>query len=372
MAKVRMKYNAEAARLLFYRAPERETPVAAVRALEQRLGQRLPAAVREWVSGCGDLACISGQDHALPLDRWEVRDGHLLLMYENQNCAVWGVRLDGSDDPPVLWALPRSVAEGKLQWQPVAEHFSTFTWARAWSQGEVWDAEQTCLSLAGRFGPREAAYLRARYREGPIVTDWLGTHHHFTDGSTHLWIVGNQWMAGFWNRGPLRKMIREIWWLLGGQVDQIGSATDAAEAMRAELLANPLPYPGPGWQEVFGDDLADRFTNGCWLESPSDPAVPPPRLDELLDHFDEKHRKSFAGGLTALWLERSKQRIFLVTGDHREQGARSGWWLHGDDEGELEQLARFVRRWGELDRTLAAGTDAGNAVLARLRGAMPS
>jgi hypothetical protein len=364
-----MKSNAEAARLLFGRVEiERQTPVAEVRALEARLGQRLPAAVREWVGGCGDLGSLSGQDDARRLDQWEVRDGHLLVMVENQGCAVWGVRLDGSDDPPVFWAPSRGSAGGELEWEPVADHFSTFTWSRAWSQCEVFDAEQLWMSLTGRFGPREAAYLRARFREGPIVTDWPGgRHHHFTDGETYLWIMGEQWMAGSWNRGPLMQMARDVWWLMGGQIEHVASATDRAEETLTELRASPPPYPGPGWQEVFGDDLAVRFANGCWLESPSDPAVAPPRLDELLDYFDEKHRKSFAGGLTAVWLERDKQRVYLVTEDYREPGARSSWWLHGDDDGALAALGRFVRRWGELEWTLAGRTEAGKAVLERLR-----
>jgi hypothetical protein len=54
--------------------------------------------------------------------------------------------------------------------------------------------------------------------------------------------------------------------------------------------------------------------------------------------------------------------------DYRAEGARSSWWLHADTPGELERLARHVRRWGELERTLAAKTEQGRAVLGRLRG----
>jgi hypothetical protein len=220
------------------------------------------------------------------------------------------------------------------------------------------------MSLGARFGPREAAYLRANYREGPIVTDWpCGTHHHFASQLAYLWIINSQWMAGSEYVSFLLRMTRELWWLAGG----VESSIDEINAGVREIRQQPPSYPGPGWDKVFGDDLGARFANGCWLESPCDQAVPPPRLDELLDHFDEKSRLTFAGGLTALFLERGKQRIFLVTETYGEKRAESSWWLHGDDEGELEQLAHFVCRWGELNRTLAANTEPGKAVLARLR-----
>jgi hypothetical protein len=167
MGRVKLRYHNAAARELFgTERHERQTAVADVRALERRLGVKLPASVREWVAYFGDLGYLSGQDNPLPLDRWEVRAGYLLMMYENQHCAAWAVRLDGGDDPPVFWDLPRTLREGKPSWSPVADHFSTFTWSRAWSMSCVFDAKYNWLGLAGNFGPRTAAYLRALSR-GP-------------------------------------------------------------------------------------------------------------------------------------------------------------------------------------------------------------
>src|SRR4051794_22666822 len=117
MARQKLKYNVAAVRELFGTDRlERQTPVATVRAIEKRIKRRLPPAVREWISYCGDLGYCSGQDHPIPLDelgepRWLTRDtrydavadGYLVLMVENQGCCKWAVRLDG-EDPPVVQA----------------------------------------------------------------------------------------------------------------------------------------------------------------------------------------------------------------------------------------------------------------------------
>jgi hypothetical protein len=255
-SKAKLRYHNATARELFRTDRlARDKPVAEVRALERRLGVKLPASVREWVGYFGDLGFLSGQDHARGLDEWEVRDGHLLMMWENQNCAEWGVRPDGSDDPPVFWALPRGLREGRPNWSPVADRFSTFTWSRAWSQARVFDARYNWLSMSGRFGPREAAYLRARYREGPTVSDWpCGVHHHFTNERAYLWTIGEQWMAGARNNSVLLAFTREVWWLVGGGFES-ASWEETWPALQ-EMEKAPPAYPGPGWEAVFGDDLA--------------------------------------------------------------------------------------------------------------------
>jgi hypothetical protein len=119
---------------------------------------------------------------------------------------------------------------------------------------------------------------------------------------------------------------------------------------------------------VFGDDLAARFANGCWLASADDEAVVPPALDELLDDFAEVQRSTPGAGLTAHWLERPGQRIYLVSEDHRAAKAAASWWLHAGDEAQLEALARHLWRWGTLEKTLSSPTEVGKAVLGRLRG----
>src|SRR5262249_50671065 len=104
----RLSYHAATAREVYGTAsPKRSTSAAEVRALERRLGRKLPASVREWVAYFGDLGlCAGSQDRALRLAEWgsgrggvdHLPAGYLGVMIENQGCCQWAVQLDGSDD----------------------------------------------------------------------------------------------------------------------------------------------------------------------------------------------------------------------------------------------------------------------------------
>ncbi|QDU23058.1 TIGR02996 domain-containing protein [Urbifossiella limnaea] len=88
-------------------------PEAELRAAEERLGFKLPAALREWHA-------LSGRRH----DVWSLQDRlnfpsrtvvtaggeFLVVRTENQSCETWGVLLDDirADDPPV-WELEAGV-----------------------------------------------------------------------------------------------------------------------------------------------------------------------------------------------------------------------------------------------------------------------
>jgi hypothetical protein len=207
------------------------------------------------------------------------------------------------------------------------------------------------MSLHGAFGPREKAYLQSRYREGPTITDWpCGVHHHFERDYGYLWLMGSEWMAGATGEWSMKQLTRDVWWLVSGDIEAWEEETTAS--MVRQLKSEPPAYPGPGWDAVFGDDLAARFRNGLWRHSAHDDALIPPALDELLDTFDEVRRGTPGAGLTAHWLQRGGQRLYIITEDHREQGAAAAWWLHADSAEELDQLQRHVWRWGRLAETL--------------------
>jgi hypothetical protein len=378
MAKTRLRYHAAAARE-FYGTDQRSrvTSAAQVRALARRIGRPLPAALREWIAYFGDLGLCSGQDRAISLDQLGApitggRDiridyvprGYLPLMRENQGCCLWALVLDGSDDPPVVQS--ENWHKETPDWQPVADRFSNFTHARVWSQACAFRSPFWWMSLEGDFGPRMQAYLRARYREGPTTTDWpCGVHHHFERGGAYLWVMDSQWMAGAVEEQALEELTRDVWWLVRGNLEAWEQHT--VGPMLRQLRAAPPVYPGPGWESVFGDDLGARLGNDCWLSSGSDDALVPPALDELLDHFHEIQRRTPGTGLTAHWLERDRQRLYIVTQDYRQKEANAAWWLHADSEEELEQLLRHVGRWGQLHKTLSARTEPGKRVLARMR-----
>lgn len=75
-------------------------------AAEERIGFRLPAALREWHSLAGNRPDIwSNQDTLVWLKRLQVepRCNALIFYSENQSCEIWGIRSDDlrHDDPPV-------------------------------------------------------------------------------------------------------------------------------------------------------------------------------------------------------------------------------------------------------------------------------
>jgi hypothetical protein len=146
MAGTQLKYHRGAAKEL-YRSTrvKRSTPRETVTAVAARLGGKLPASLREWITYFGDLGFCSGQDRPIrladlgqprPVRQGQsidyVAGGHLPLMFENQGCCMWALVLDGSDDPPVVQA--GNWSSEAPRWEPVADRFSTFTHARIWSQ----------------------------------------------------------------------------------------------------------------------------------------------------------------------------------------------------------------------------------------------
>jgi hypothetical protein len=93
---------------------------------ERALGFALPASLREFYSlaGASDvLTDHSNQDPAVPIEELgepeDLKQGVLRIQDENQGCASWYVRLDGSDDPPVEVASEfeyRDPPEGSDDW----------------------------------------------------------------------------------------------------------------------------------------------------------------------------------------------------------------------------------------------------------------
>ncbi|NUT47268.1 MAG: SMI1/KNR4 family protein [Saccharothrix sp.] len=95
----------------------------AVDEAEERLGMRLPAAVREAYAlfgRRGDLT--SNQDELLRPDELRMWDGVLVHRVENQACAYWGVTPSG-DDPPVF-VRPDLDDKSAEKWEPFLDRFS--------------------------------------------------------------------------------------------------------------------------------------------------------------------------------------------------------------------------------------------------------
>jgi hypothetical protein len=178
---------------------------------ERQCGVGFPAAVREWYLaggtrlgshiGCGKTAdeMVALGELGRPLANWSamgtadlVAAGLLVVMHENQGVCTWAVKLDGSEDPPVVVEVDSSARASRLsaiRWQRCAASFSTFMYCRAWDHGHALD--RISLALFAQDEPlarRDVAFLRAHFTEGPRTFGHPGivNHRFFTDDSAIL------------------------------------------------------------------------------------------------------------------------------------------------------------------------------------------
>jgi hypothetical protein len=209
---------------------------SAIRLLEQReraCGTTFPPSIREWYSleGAVDLlARYSNDDHPTPLaelgDPAEVAQGYLGFEVENQAVVGWYVRLDGSDDPPVLdnndqWDEDLS----RVDWRLVSPAFSHFVFDQMahYFVGGWWN--NTRLAALDRPpAPEDLAHLGRIYRTGPITDDGDGTRiHRFFNKFGLIYIVTfrdeamgglrAEWSIEGHSQDALHELARSVWHL---------------------------------------------------------------------------------------------------------------------------------------------------------------
>ncbi|MFJ4186549.1 SMI1/KNR4 family protein [Kitasatospora sp. NPDC089509] len=120
-------------------------------AAEQRLGLRLPPALREAYRLFGRRADLTScQDVLLTPDELHVLDGALVYRAENQGCAHWGVLLDdlALDDPPTV-GRPDLADKSQERWEPWEERFSTAAAVMAMSEKLLEEDELSVFYEAG-------------------------------------------------------------------------------------------------------------------------------------------------------------------------------------------------------------------------------
>lgn len=108
-----------------------------IEAAEDRLGHRLPAALREWYMLAGRRGDVwSVQDTLQTPERISIRRDALIFRTENQSCELWGVRETDleSDDPPVI------EFEAGVQASPTVSAFACLVllYEAMFAQGVVW------------------------------------------------------------------------------------------------------------------------------------------------------------------------------------------------------------------------------------------
>jgi hypothetical protein len=199
--------------------------------VEQRLGQPLPAAVREWYAlqyAVAILARYSNEDHPLSIQKLGNQDlsmykysqerllaeGMLVFLIENQAVCYWAVWLDGSDDPPVVVGIVGSTA---IRWDIHAEHFSTFVYTRVWDF-QPW--VDTCCYLYAHdqlLAPADLTILRSQFREGPQTYAWPATisYRFSRDGQrTVIWNDEHRqadWSLWASSEQGLHELVSTVW-----------------------------------------------------------------------------------------------------------------------------------------------------------------
>ncbi len=245
-----LKYHQKAYQLL------NRPPVLSSRALEllaraeQRCGGALPASVREWYSLEGaveTLATHSNNDWPIPLDQlgqvrtwpgviWDdfIADGFLPIMFENQSVCHWAVKLDGSDDPPVVVEVDSSPI---VSWQIYADTFSTFVYTSIWdwqpSDAPLLAAQDRLLSQA------DLEFLRRWYREGPPTYAWPGRKtYRFSQGDQRIriWSDENQadWFLSSSTPDSLFQLAQKVW-SLGGLSKTLYALGDAGNEVLSRI-----------------------------------------------------------------------------------------------------------------------------------------
>jgi hypothetical protein len=134
----------------------------------------------------------------------------LLIMTENQGVCNWAVRLDGSDDPPVVVEVDSAPND---RWQPYTSAFSAFIFCRIWDNppGEIKCFAQDELSDA------DLELLKRTFTAQPTTHAWPGdVQYRFQSrhGRILLWDSdrhGTDWRLHANTPQELAALLSEIW-----------------------------------------------------------------------------------------------------------------------------------------------------------------
>jgi hypothetical protein len=205
----------------------------AMRSLKERataLGITLPASFVEWYGmrdGIDLLRRNSNADDPVEVERlgerfqwrWDekqdwLQEGLLLFMFENQAVCVWALRLDGSDDPPVVVAR-----DPDLEWRACADRFSTFITCQVWDHIEIWDEQGARILLQAQAVPlkeNDLAFLRKRFDSAPTTHGWPGDNQYrFQRGDYRVLVWDSPEQADWWITASsdegLADLASELW-----------------------------------------------------------------------------------------------------------------------------------------------------------------
>lgn len=170
-----------------------DAAVGTIGRVERLIGKRLPASVSEWyshVDACAILKQYSNDDppfdlHELgaPLKQWNtggtrdlVAEELLAIRFENQGVCTWAVRLDGSEDPPVVVTYDA----GFREWLRCADTFSDYVLAGVWDHTFVLNGDLLIQARNKRLTDSAIRELQTHFAAGTTTFGWPGhTQYRF-------------------------------------------------------------------------------------------------------------------------------------------------------------------------------------------------
>jgi hypothetical protein len=203
--------------LLGFRPVTSQTNLSLLDRVEQSLGIRLPLSFREWYRYEGSVEILrqhSNQDHPAPLEKlgqapFELKNGLLCFMYENQGVCSWEIRLDGSDDPSVIVNLSFCApAEAEAERYIYVERFTDFVYTQIWDW-QYWDDDHFLCSIEKGLNRKQLIYLRHHFDEGPITYHWpASVTYRFSRRDWRLKFSEGDWFAWAPSKESLLELLR--------------------------------------------------------------------------------------------------------------------------------------------------------------------
>lgn len=208
-------FHSKALKLLNLEGVPDSAAVEELQARGRELGIRFPASFIDWYGmrdGIELLKRHSNSDEPIAIGKLGERvyvtrtrdtlreEGVLPFMIESQSVCLWGLRLDGTDDPPVVVAV-----DPKYQWSQCSDHFSTFIASQLWDYHEVFGETDKILVQAQDVQLRadDLKFLREHFTERTTTHGWPGDHQYRFERETIrivIWDAAGQ--ADWWIAAP--------------------------------------------------------------------------------------------------------------------------------------------------------------------------
>jgi hypothetical protein len=224
-----LKYHTKSLTLLGITPKVSQASVRILDQIEKHIGFKLPLSVREWYSleaACDILLKYSNADPPIPIEKLGepchdthgggphdlLSQGLLPIRYENQGVCVWAIKLDGSDDPPVVVDFDTQFKT----WLHYADNFSTHIYCWLLDYAVVFNKDFTVMANIEPLQEQALAFLQREFEEGPRTFGWPGdVQYRFfrKDQSILLWASKQQcdWFITAATLDSLMELVHSIW-----------------------------------------------------------------------------------------------------------------------------------------------------------------